>query len=101
MASRKDDPFEPKLAPPRNRGAAPRFLSRVLKAASQAGPVGRHGMSGRGVRSPIHGRGFVAGKMTGQRMGVSSRRVTVKTRLVNLRKLGAKSSSTHLRYLER
>lgn len=34
-------------------------------------------------------------------MGVSSRRVTVKTRLVNLRKLGAKSSSTHLRYLER
>jgi type IV secretory pathway VirD2 relaxase len=39
--------------------------------------------------------------MAGQRLGVSSRRVTVKTRLVNLRKMGAKSSSTHLRYLER
>jgi type IV secretory pathway VirD2 relaxase len=100
MASRKDDPFEPKLAPPRGRGsAAPRFLSRVLKAVSQAGPVGRRG--NRGGHGAIRGRGFVAAKMASQRMGLSSRRVTVKTRLVNLRKLGAKSSSTHLRYLER
>jgi type IV secretory pathway VirD2 relaxase len=43
----------------------------------------------------------VAAKIAGQRLGVTSRRVTVKTRLVNLRKVGAKSSSTHLRYLER
>ncbi len=103
MASRKDDDFEPKLSPPRGRGSAPpRFLSRVLKATSRAGPVGRGGVgTSRGTQGATRGRGYVAATMTGRDLAASSRRVAVKTRLVNLRKAGAKSISTHLRYLER
>jgi type IV secretory pathway VirD2 relaxase len=49
----------------------------------------------------MRGRGYVAAKMAGRGLAVSSRRVTVKTRLVNLRKVGTKSSAMHLRYVER
>ena len=103
MASRKDDPFEPKLSPPRSRGpAGSRFLSRVLKATSQAGHVARGGIAAtRGTRGAMRGRGYVAAKMAGRGLAASSRRVTVKTRLVNLRKVGAKSSAMHLKYVER
>ncbi len=103
MASRKDDPFEPKLSPPRSKGpAGSRFLSRVLKATSQAGHVARSGIAAtRGTRGAMRGRGFVAARMAGRGLAASSRRVTVKTRLVNLRKVGAKSSAMHLKYVER
>ena len=103
MASRKDDPFGPKLAPPRSRGSAsPRFMSRVLKAASQAGPIERTGIgSSRKPKGAIRGRGFVAAKMAGRSLAATSRRVAVKTRLVNLRKASARSTSMHFRYLER
>ena len=49
----------------------------------------------------MRGRGYVAAKMAGRGLAASSRRVTVKTRLVNLRKVGAKSSAMHLKYVER
>ena len=41
MAARDDDRFRPKVAPPKARGSsrAPKFTSRVLKAASKIGPA--------------------------------------------------------------
>jgi len=47
------------------------------------------------------GRGQVAAKMAGQALGPKSRRVVIKARLVNLKRAGPRSTSTHLRYLER
>src|SRR5271163_551418 len=103
MASRKDDPFEPKLSPPRSRGpGGSRFISKVLKATSQAGHVGRGGVATtRRIKGAIRGRGYVAARMAGRGLAASARRVTIKTRLVNLRKVGSKSSAMHLKYLER
>ncbi len=47
------------------------------------------------------GRGQVAAKVAGQGLGLKSRRVVIKARLVNLKQAGPRSTSTHLRYLER
>jgi type IV secretory pathway VirD2 relaxase len=47
------------------------------------------------------GRGQVAAKVAGQALGPKSRRVVIKARLVNLKRAGPRSTSTHLRYLER
>ena len=47
------------------------------------------------------GRGHVAASFTGRSAQPGSRRVTIKTRLVNLKQAGARSTTTHLRYIER
>ncbi len=47
------------------------------------------------------GRGQVAAKVAGQGLGPKSRRVVIKARLVNLKRAGPRSTSTHIRYLER
>ncbi len=100
MADRDDDQFRPKLRPPRSRGNGEpaRFVSRVLKAASRAGPPGAKGGQRPGV---FAGRGVVAARLARSRTGVGHRRVIVKVRLVRLGAGGLKSGRTHLRYLER
>lgn len=47
------------------------------------------------------GRGQVAAKVAGQGLGPKSRRVVIKARLVNLKRAGPRSTSTHIRYLKR
>jgi type IV secretory pathway VirD2 relaxase len=47
------------------------------------------------------GRGFVQARLARARMGATSRRVTIKMRMVVLARAGARSTATHLRYLER
>jgi type IV secretory pathway VirD2 relaxase len=47
------------------------------------------------------GRGQVAAKVAAQALGPKSRRVVIKARLVNLKRAGPRSTSTHIRYLER
>jgi type IV secretory pathway VirD2 relaxase len=47
------------------------------------------------------GRGQVAAKVAGQALGPGSRRVVIKARLVNLKRAGPRSTTTHIRYLER
>jgi hypothetical protein len=104
MPVRDDDRFRPKVAPPKSRGTAraPKFTSRVLKAASQIGPTNggtlRRQPSRGGAR---FGRGHVAAKFAGQSLRGSSRRVVIKTRLVNLTKVGPRATIRHLRYIER
>lgn len=100
MAERDDDRFRPKLRAPRDggNGEPVRFVSRVLKAASRAGPAGAKAGRRPGV---FAGRGVVAARLARSRTGVGQRRAIIKVRLVRLGASGLKSGRTHLRYLER
>ena len=81
--------------------AIPRFTTKVLRAVSRAGPNGpARGALGRS--RPLRGaRGRVAARLAGQSLSRQSRRVVIKTRLVNLKRAGPRSTPTHIRYLER
>ena len=97
MSSRDDDRFRVRPDVPKNRQQ--KFISKVLKEVSKAG-----GKSIRksGVRPGARlGRGHVAARFTGRSAQPGSRRVTIKTRLVNLKQAGPRSITTHLRYIER
>ena len=100
MAVRADDRFRPRHRPPHDRGNGEpvRFVSRVLKATSRAGPAGAKGGRRPGV---FRGRGVVAARLATARSRFGQRRVIVKVRVVRLGATGLKSSRTHLRYLER
>ncbi|WP_027016800.1 relaxase/mobilization nuclease domain-containing protein [Comamonas composti] len=96
MSRHDDDRFRIRPGAPRQRGDA--FISQVLRQTSKAGAkVAKAG----GRPGSRLGRGHVAARFTGASLTVNSRRVTIKTRLVNLAKAGARSTSTHLRYIER
>ncbi|EVT87813.1 type VI secretion protein [Pseudomonas aeruginosa VRFPA09] len=92
----REDRFRIRPGAPKDRTQS--FVNRVLKQASKAGAkVGKAGHRP-GARL---GRGHVAARFAGQSLGANARRVTVKTRLVNLAKAGPRSTTTHLRYIER
>lgn len=104
MATRKEpegDRFRVRPAAPKSRaGPRPeRFVSRVLKEVSKAGAQASGQRAGRPAST--FGRGRVAAGMAGGRLGAHARRVVIKARFVVLRKAGANSVSTHLRYIER
>lgn len=104
MATRKEsegDRFRVRPAAPKSRaGPRPeRFVSRVLKEVSKAGAQASGQRAGRPAST--FGRGRVAADMAGGRLGAHARRVVIKARFVVLRKAGANSVSTHLRYIER
>lgn len=101
MASRDDDRFRVKAAPPRNRTGqgSKRFVSQVLKQVSRAGAAAS-GLRGERPASTF-GRGRVAAGVAGQALSARARRVVIKSRYVVLKKAGVKSVSTHLRYIER
>lgn len=103
MREGDEDRFRPRSAPPRDRASArtPRFISRVLRAASKAGrTVGRTLAPPRGQGSRL-GRGHVASRFAGGHLGPQARRVIIKARLVVLKQAGARSTQKHLRYIER
>jgi len=105
MASRDDDRFKVKPGAPKsgsgasNGQRAQRFVSQVLKQVSKSGAKA----SGVGGARPAStfGRGRVAAGKASQTLAVTARRVVIKSRYVVLKKAGAKSVSTHLRYIER
>lgn len=104
MSERDDDRFRPRLGPPRARGAgrSSRFVHRVLKAATQAGHIGRDRPFGVPKRQGAKfGRGFVAARLAAGRQGYRSRRVAIKTRLVRLGPSGQRALHAHLVYIER
>jgi hypothetical protein len=101
MSTSDDDRFRIRLGAPKSR--PPKFVSQVLKEASKAGSTSlkrsARKLSGRpGARL---GRGHTAARFSGHSLQPGSRRVTIKTRLVNLKQAGMRSTSTHLRYIER
>ena len=97
MSNRDDDRFRVRPGAPKNRQQ--KFVSQVLKEVSKAGGKSVRKSSARpGARL---GRGHVAARFTGRTAQPGSRRVTIKTRLVNLKQAGSRSTTTHLRYIER
>jgi type IV secretory pathway VirD2 relaxase len=96
MSGRDDDDFRPRPGASKQRGDA--FINQVLRQASKAG--GKLGKSGQRPGSRL-GRGHAAARFADRRLGRNARRVTIKTRLVNLTQAGSRSVAAHLRYIER
>lgn len=105
MASRDDDRF--RVTPGAPKGGAgdgsgqrsQRFVSQVLKQVSKSGAKASGAYAARPAST--FGRGRVAAGRAGQTLAVTARRVVIKSRYVVLKKAGATSVSTHLRYIER
>lgn len=100
MSRRDDDDFRLRPSPPRQRPKlSPKFVSQVLKEVNKRGGGSiRRSAARPGARL---GRGHVAARFAGRSLPANARRVTIKTRLVNLKKAGLRSTPTHLRYIER
>jgi type IV secretory pathway VirD2 relaxase len=99
MSKQDDDRFRFRVRPSAPKNRQQKFVSQVLKEVSKAG-----GKSVRksGTRPGARlGRGHVAASFTGRSAQPGSRRVTIKTRLVNHKQAGPRSTTTHLRYIER
>ena len=78
-----------------------KFTTRVLRASRQASAgAGKPLARGRG-RGAEKGRGHVAARLIGGRLGPRSRRVTVKARLVVHAQAAPGSTAAHLRYIQR
>ena len=96
MSRHDDDQFRIRPGAPKQRGDA--FISQVLRQASKAGAKAGKAGNRPGARL---GRGHVAARFADHARAPNARRVTIKTRLVNLAKAGPRSTATHLRYIER
>lgn len=103
MKRSDDDRFRPRLGPPKARGAGgQRFVSRVIRVATQAGPINPRTLArDREGSVPAAGRGHVASRFAERGLSPRSRRVVIKTRLVILKAAGPRSTETHLRYIQR
>ncbi|MGI2228952.1 DUF3363 domain-containing protein [Burkholderia vietnamiensis] len=100
MSQRDDDRFRIRPGAPKQRGDA--FVNKVLRQANKAGArLGKTaGKAGQRPGSRL-GRGHVAARFAGRGLSANARRVTIKARLVNLAKVGPRSTAAHLRYIER
>ena len=96
MSRNDDDRFRVRPGAPKQRGDA--FITQVLRQASKAGAKAGKAGNRPGARL---GRGHVAARFADHARAPNARRVTIKTRLVNLAKDGTRSTVTHLRYIER
>ncbi|EML5470853.1 relaxase/mobilization nuclease and DUF3363 domain-containing protein [Pseudomonas aeruginosa] len=112
MSNRRDDDFRIRPSAPKNRGKGQgqSFVSKVLKQAGKAssgkssirGPGGTGKGVGTGQRPGSRvGRGHTAARFAGAKLTPMSRRVTIKTLLVNQRQASPQSLAKHLRYIER
>ncbi|MBO9749599.1 relaxase/mobilization nuclease and DUF3363 domain-containing protein [Xanthomonas phaseoli pv. dieffenbachiae] len=113
MSDRCDDDFRVHPSAPKNRGKGKgqSFVSKVLKQAGKASggksTVRRPGAAGgigkgTGQRPGSRlGRGHTAARFVGAKLTPMSRRVTIKTLLVNHQRASPQSLAKHLRYIER
>jgi type IV secretory pathway VirD2 relaxase len=109
MSDRRDDDFRMRPSPPKNRGKGQgqSFVSKVLKQAGKASggksTMRRPGTTdGTGQRPGSRlGRGHTTARFAGAKLTPMSRRVTIKTLLVNQRQASPQSLAKHLRYIER
>ncbi len=112
MTDRRDDDFRVRPSAPKDRGKGQgqSFVSKVLKQAGKASggkSSMRHSAVGSGgVRAgqrpgSLLGRGHTAARFAGEKLTPMSRRVTIKTLLVNQRNASPQSLAKHLRYIER
>jgi type IV secretory pathway VirD2 relaxase len=89
--------FRPRPGAPKQRDQS--YINQVLRQANKAG-TGKPRKAGRQPGARL-GRGHVAARFSAQQLPPNARRVTIKTRLVNLRQAGKRSPLSHLRYIER
>ena len=112
MSDRRDDDFRVRPSAPKNRGKGQgqSFVSKVLKQTGKASggkSSMRHSAAGgKGARTGQRpgsrlGRGHTAARFAGAKLTPMSRRVTIKTLLVNQRQASPQSLAKHLRYIER
>ncbi|MBG5193254.1 relaxase/mobilization nuclease and DUF3363 domain-containing protein [Pseudomonas aeruginosa] len=108
MTDRRDDDFRMRPSAPKNRGKGrgQSFVSKVLKQAGKASSgksaMRRPGAAGTGQRPGSRlGRGHTAARFAGAKLTPMSRRVTIKTLLVNHQRASPQSLAKHLRYVER
>ncbi|KVR89687.1 relaxase/mobilization nuclease domain-containing protein [Burkholderia vietnamiensis] len=108
MTDRRDDDFRVRPSAPKNRGKGQgqSFVSKVLKQAGKASSgksaVRRPGVAGTGQRPGSRlGRGHTAARFAGAKLTPMSRRVTIKTLLVNHQRASPQSLAKHMRYIER
>jgi type IV secretory pathway VirD2 relaxase len=103
MSKHNDETFRPKLGRPKASGRGRvRFISRVLKASARAGhPIGHNLRSACARPGAKLGRGHVAARLVGQRLGPRARRVVIKTRLVVAKRSNPRATQRHLRYIQR
>ncbi|VBT33849.1 type IV secretory pathway VirD2 component [Burkholderia pseudomallei] len=104
MSQRKDhndsDHFRVRSGAPKQRGDS--FVNKVLRQTGKSGAkLGKAaGKVGQRPGSRL-GRGHVVARFVGRGLGANARRVTIKARLVNLAQAGPRSTTAHLRYIER
>ncbi|EMY8117013.1 MULTISPECIES: relaxase/mobilization nuclease and DUF3363 domain-containing protein [Pseudomonas] len=110
MTDHRDDDFRVRPSAPKNRGKGQgqSFVSKVLKQAGKAsgGKSSMRPSGGQGQRAGQRpgsrlGRGHTAARFAGAKLTPMSRRVTIKTLLVNQRNASPQSLAKHLRYIER
>lgn len=106
--SRRVDDFHVRPNAPKNRvkGQGQSFVSKVIKqtnkASSGKSSMLRSGSVGSGHRPGSRlGRGHTAARFASAKLTATSRRVTVKTLLVNQRWASPQSLARHLLYIER
>ena len=100
MSRNEDDRFRVRPGAPKQRDDT--FINKVLRQTNKAGTrLGKTaGKVGHRPGSRL-GRGHVAARFAGASLAPNARRVTIKARLVNLSKAGPRSTTAHLRYIER
>ncbi|MBG6434412.1 relaxase/mobilization nuclease and DUF3363 domain-containing protein [Pseudomonas aeruginosa] len=111
MTDHRDDDFRVRPSAPKNRGKGQgqSFVSTVLKQAGKASGGKssiRHSAVSGGQRAGQRpgsrlGRGHTAARFAGAKLPPMSRRVTIKTLLVNHQRASPQSLAKHLRYIER
>ncbi|HEN3452945.1 TPA: relaxase/mobilization nuclease and DUF3363 domain-containing protein [Yersinia enterocolitica] len=111
MNDRREDDFRVRPSAPKNRGKGQgqSFVSKVLKQTGKASggkSSMRHSAGSGGARAGQRpgsrlGRGHTAARFAGEKLTPMSRRVTIKTLLVNQRNASPQSLAKHLRYIER
>lgn len=108
MSNRRDDDFRIRPGAPKNRGQG--FVSKVLQQAGKASggkssvrrPASAGGGKTTGQRPGSRlGRGHTAARFAGAKLTPMSRRVIIKTLLVNQQRASPQSLAKHLRYIER
>ena len=104
MNRRDDNEFRPRPAAPRGKQSRTneRFLSRVLRGVNRAGgmPSRTSSTKPRPTLARL-GRGAGAAAFAGSKLGPRSRRVVVKSRIVNLKRVTPQAVDAHLRYIAR
>ena len=104
MNRRTDNEFHVRPGPPRGKQSrqGEHFTSKVLREASRVGPMPSRGVSTRPRPTLARlGRGAGAAAFAGDQLGPDARRVVIKSRIVNLKRVTPQAVDAHLRYITR